>query len=248
MLSLLSAPDCGKRATNIRSGVSGFTLIELLVVVAIIVVLIAILLPSLGKAREQAKQTACMSNIRQVGLSLYMYRDEFNDYMPNASTTSSLSGTSSWCDWIGLLQNTGNMASTSTMICPSDRYVRNYNVLSQPVRLSYGMNESLVNPLFTSAYVRVKKVPDERRAIMPVIADSTFPVIVGYNASYRARVTNANDVTSATPLSTSNVGLIRHAMGSVVYFVDDHVEVVNQSTTMSGYTKYKFNYSPSDFW
>lgn len=60
----------------------GFTLIELLVVVAIIVVLIAILVPSLQGAREQAKRSACGSNLRQIALMYTMYSDENAGYYP----------------------------------------------------------------------------------------------------------------------------------------------------------------------
>ncbi len=57
-----------------------FTLIELLVVVAIIAVLVAILLPALSRAREQAKDIMCSSNLRQIGIGLYMYSDENNGW------------------------------------------------------------------------------------------------------------------------------------------------------------------------
>jgi prepilin-type N-terminal cleavage/methylation domain-containing protein/prepilin-type processing-associated H-X9-DG protein len=50
-----------------------FTLVELLVVVAIITILMALLLPSIGKARDTAQQVKCMSNLRQVGVALYSY-------------------------------------------------------------------------------------------------------------------------------------------------------------------------------
>lgn len=61
---------------------SGFTLIELLVVVAIIVVLIAILLPSLGRARDQAKASACLSKMHQLGLTISMYTQEWDGTLP----------------------------------------------------------------------------------------------------------------------------------------------------------------------
>ena len=59
----------------------GFTLIELLVVVAIIALLISILLPSLSRAREQARSVACMSNMRQFGIANQMYADEQDGWM-----------------------------------------------------------------------------------------------------------------------------------------------------------------------
>jgi len=64
------------------SRLRSFTLIELLVVVAIIAMLIAILLPSLSRAREQAKCTVCLSNLREIGLAMQMYGQEHRDQIP----------------------------------------------------------------------------------------------------------------------------------------------------------------------
>ena len=69
----------------------GFTLIELLVVVAVIALLISILLPSLAAARAQAERVLCASRLRQWGIALRFYLDEFNDWLPtegNANATS----------------------------------------------------------------------------------------------------------------------------------------------------------------
>lgn len=68
-----------RRPTNVqhsRSAGPGFTLIELLVVTAIIALLIGLLLPSLGRARESARASVCLSNLRQMFLACRLYADE----------------------------------------------------------------------------------------------------------------------------------------------------------------------------
>lgn len=63
----------------------GFTLIELLVVIAIIAILAAILLPVLSAARENARSSVCVSNLKQMGLAIQMYASDWDDYCPNRS-------------------------------------------------------------------------------------------------------------------------------------------------------------------
>src|ERR1700709_2672361 len=64
----------------------GFTLVELLVVIGIIGLLISILLPSLARARASARNVACLSNLKQIGVGFQLYANEYKGVWPKPAT------------------------------------------------------------------------------------------------------------------------------------------------------------------
>src|SRR5580692_10292165 len=78
----LAAPEENKLTRAIRNNTKAFTLIELLVVIAIIAILAAILFPVFAQAKEAAKKTSCLSNMKQIGLAFQMYGNDNDDNYP----------------------------------------------------------------------------------------------------------------------------------------------------------------------
>ena len=97
---------------------TAFTLIELLVVIAIITILAALLLPAMGRAKESARGTACLSNLRQTGMALQLYVDANNQRMPfmrdkSMTTTNKLARPDEVLH--------AELGNTNVLRCPSDR-------------------------------------------------------------------------------------------------------------------------------
>jgi prepilin-type N-terminal cleavage/methylation domain-containing protein len=89
----------GTESQQMKRPRTGFTLIELLVVIAIIAILAAILFPVFAQAREKARQSGCLSNLKQIGTALMMYTQDYDEAFP--------------CTWYGSLWPTTGVRSVS---------------------------------------------------------------------------------------------------------------------------------------
>jgi prepilin-type N-terminal cleavage/methylation domain-containing protein/prepilin-type processing-associated H-X9-DG protein len=93
---------------------TGFTLIELLVVIAIIAILAAILFPVFARAREKARQTSCLSNVKQISLGIVMYTQDYDNVFPVSRNPQNPSSVDYWYEMI-----MPYVKNEQVFVCPS---------------------------------------------------------------------------------------------------------------------------------
>lgn len=130
-------PSPSPRYARVIHRSTAFTLVELLVVIGIIALLIALLMPTLTTAREAAKRTECLSNLRQIGLALNEYAIRYKDKIPiGYNGGNPITNTEGWKQWnylanyntlstrfvtnLGLLHEAKMMQQPRAFFCPSE--------------------------------------------------------------------------------------------------------------------------------
>ena len=218
-----------------RLAKDGFTLIELLVVIAIIAILAAILFPVFAKARERAKLSTCASNLKQVGMALNMYSQDYDGVI--ATTVMGI-------PWSGLLFNTKYLSSNQVCFCPSivpgNQKITDVTKLWTPP----GSSERRLHYVTYSIYTRPGfKVDDYQECIDTNAATQTTIMYfdrVDTPSNYVLITECSAGLATSTPFpywyfcrTTSNGGtsnpfsaidLKRHNGSANALFVDGHVE------------------------
>ncbi|MEO0299950.1 MAG: prepilin-type N-terminal cleavage/methylation domain-containing protein [candidate division WOR-3 bacterium] len=176
----------------------GFTLIELLVVVAIIAILAAILLPVLSKAREKARQTTCIGNLKQIGLAYLMYVQDWEYGTPGYTA-----GIGSWPAFLSSYLNIKKLPvwpeyykaiEWAKLRCPSLKQSQKANIY-----FFYGINSSLASTNLSAKYgmnTSKKKLRDISKVILfgdsgPIGYEGEWTYI-GYAFEYRIDMRHTN--------------------------------------------------------
>jgi len=225
----------------------GFTLIELLVVIAIISILAAILFPVFARARENARRASCMSNLKQIGLGVMMYTQDYDEAYP----FSSVSRTGPWAS----IPTSADFADTSNVYWPQFiyPYTKSMDIFYCPsgrkksagvdgVYGQYGVNRAVL--LATTSVVANQKTISMAAMASPtatymmmdlgayrVIASDTRNLTKIAQGSYipgtgPGSAVNLGDVTMASSITDLKDDYLsgRHLGGVNVAFADGHVK------------------------
>lgn len=243
-------PSLPNRSTSRRA----FTLIELLVVIAIIAILAAILFPVFGRARENARRSSCQSNLKQIGLGIVQYAQDFDERTP-AQGDNGQPWNFQWMDRIEPY-----VKSKQLFTCPSTS-INNLYETRIPLRSTYGGNAQywLGTYVWNVAYWG-EALDSNKGLIDSVSLASLASPSTTFNVLERVDATNQNAECAWQNIASTNAaGFInntanppylndvaaRHLETSNVLYADGHVKALrldalnerNAGGYLRGFTK-----------
>lgn len=139
-------------------------MIELLVVIAIIAILAAILFPVFGRARENARRSSCSSNLKQIGLAIFQYTQDYDEKLPFART-----GGPNYNNWAGNAQ--AYLKSTQLFACPSNtdngnKMGNRIPGVTPDIPVSYGINFEISDLAYAPTGMSLANINEATTRIM----------------------------------------------------------------------------------